>query len=131
LFGSRENAKLILEKMKRITTPNAQIIAGTRNPYETDIAEHLQYHRLNKRRGRMPGQLRIRVRFGKTIGEWFDYLFVSPPEMEDVLKATDWRIEEFIQSNEPNYFAVIKKKDAQIFESAGDKNYKSRQNTIE
>ncbi len=38
LFGDAENACLLLEKMNRITTLDAQIIAGTRNPYQTDNA---------------------------------------------------------------------------------------------
>jgi SAM-dependent methyltransferase len=111
LFGDAENAKLILEKMNRITTTNAQIIAGTRDPYKTEDRDHLEYHKLNKKRGRMPGQIRMRIRFGKTVGEWFDYLFVSPEEMKNILADTSWQIEEFLEQPEnANYFAVIKKK---------------------
>jgi len=111
LFGDAENAGLILEKMSRITTTGAQIIAGTRNPYKTDDRDHLEYHQFNKKCGRMPGQIRMRIRFRKTVGEWFDYLFVSPEEMRDILTATDWQIEEFIeQPEEANYFTVISKK---------------------
>ncbi len=58
----------------------------------------------------MSGQLRIRARFGKTIGEWFDYLFVSPEEMQNILKDTDWQIKEFIEPEAASYFAVIGKK---------------------
>lgn len=110
LFGSFETARLILEKFSRITAPDAQIIAQSRNPYQTSEPEHLEYLRLNKRRGRMSGQLRIRARFGRTIGEWFDYLFVSPAEMRKILKDTDWQIKEFIEPEAASYFAVISKK---------------------
>jgi len=58
----------------------------------------------------MGGQLRMRVRFGKTIGEWFDYLFVSPEEMQAILKDTDWQIKEFIEPEAVSYFAIIGKK---------------------
>ena len=109
LFGDPETAKVILKKFHRITTENAQIIAGTRNPYQTANAEHFEYLEFNKNRGRMPGQIRIRIRFGKTVGEWFDYLFVSPEEMREILKDTDWQITEFIAPEQSNYFAVIGK----------------------
>ena len=102
--------KLRLKKLYRISSPDARIIAGTRNPYKTDNPNHLQYLRLNRKRGRMPGQIRVRARFEKTVGPWFDYLFVSPEEMQDVLSDTDWRVERFIGAEEPNYFAVIRKK---------------------
>ena len=110
LFGSAKGAKRILKKLSRITAINARIIAGTRNPYETDNKNHLQYHQLNKKRGRMPGQIRMRVRFEKTIGTWFDYLFVSPEEMEGLLDDTEWQVERYIGVKEANYIAVIRKK---------------------
>ena len=109
LFGDAENAKLILKKLSRITSKKAQIIAQTLNPYNTGNPEHLEYLEFNRRRGRMPGQIKIRVRYGKIVGNWFDYLFVSPDEMREIVAGTDWRIEEFIESNEAGYFAVIRK----------------------
>ena len=110
LFGSKEAAPELLRKLARITTPTAQIIAGTRNPYTTDDTEHLEYHELNKERNRMPGQVLMRVRYRKTVGAWFDYLLVSPAEMQQIISDTDWQINEFIESNEANYFAIIGKK---------------------
>jgi SAM-dependent methyltransferase len=110
LFGSFKRAQQILKKMSRITTPDARIIAGCLNPYKTQNPLHLDYHKLNKKRGRMPGQLRIRIRFARTVGEWFDYLFVSPQEMQQILSDTAWQIEKFIAPEEANYFAVIRKK---------------------
>ena len=110
LFGDVKKAKLILGKLSRITSSEAHIIAGSRNPYMTDSPEHLEYHELNRQRGRMPGQLKMRVRFGKTVGEWFEYLFVSPEEMQEIVADTAWQIKEFIGAGEPNYLAIIGKK---------------------
>ena len=107
LFGSAKGAKQTLKKLTRITSPEARILVGTRNPYRTSDSDHLQYHQSNIRRGRMAGQTRVRVRYGKTISEWFDYLFVSPEEMEDVLRDSDWQVERFIGAEKTNYFAVL------------------------
>jgi len=52
----------------------------------------------------------MRVRYGKTVGEWFDYLFVSPEEMREIFRDTDWKIEELLSAEEANYVAVIQKK---------------------
>lgn len=110
LFGSKENAREILKKFARIAAPDARIIAKTLNPYITDNPLHPPYTRANRRRGRMGGQIRMRVRYGKTVGEWFDYLFVSPEEMREILRDTDWQIEELFDAEEANYVAVIQKK---------------------
>lgn len=110
LFGSFEESRKILKTLYRITSPDALIIASTRNPYQTDDADHLQYHKLNRKRGRMPGQIKMRVRFHKMIGEWFDYLLVSPEEMGKILDGTDWQIKRLIASEDANYFAIIQKR---------------------
>jgi len=114
LFSDAVNAKLILKKLSRITSSAARIIAGTRNPYDTDSPDHLDYHEFNRRRGRMPGQIKMRVRYGKTVGDWFDYLFVSPEEMRQIIAETDWQIEEFVETGEANYFAEISKRISRV-----------------
>jgi hypothetical protein len=110
LFGSPKKAKRILKKLHKITSENAIIIAETRDPYKTNNPFHLQYHELNRRRGRMPGQMKIRIRFQKYATKWFDYLLVSKEEMKQILKGTGWKVKQFIESeNTPNYIAIIEK----------------------
>lgn len=109
LLGSPKKAKAILKKFHDISSGKALIIASCNDPYKTDKPEHLEYHEFNKKRGRMPGQVRIRVRFKKFIGEWFDYLYVSKNEMKKILKGTGWKIKKFIDSNKSYYIAVIEK----------------------
>jgi SAM-dependent methyltransferase len=110
LFGSQKKARLLLKKFARITSPGAKIIAGTLDPYQTTDPDHLLYQKQNRKRGRMSGQIRFRVRYKKTVGKWFDYLLVSPAEMQDILKGTDWQVKEFIGSENPNYLAILSKK---------------------
>lgn len=109
LFGSKKRAKTILKKLHKITSPDANILAESNDISKTKDKTHLSYHRLNKKRGRMPGQLRIRVRFKKYIGEWFDYLLVSKKEMKNILKGTGWKIKKFIDSDNSIYMAIIEK----------------------
>jgi hypothetical protein len=109
LFGSYRKAKRLLRQLQRITTSDAVILAETRDPYKTDHPAHLAYHRRNRRRGRMPGQLRIRIRFQGCIGPWFDYLLVSPDEMKGILDGTGWGVQRLIEDDGPRYIAVIEK----------------------
>jgi hypothetical protein len=109
LFGSFEKARRLLKKLHKMTSKNGLIIASTRDTYKTDIADHLEYHKRNKEKGRMPGQLRVRIRFRKCVGRWFDYLIVSKKEMEQIFKGTGWKIREFIDSGNSAYIAAIEK----------------------
>lgn len=109
LVGDHAKAGRVLRDLARITSEDGRIIAATLNPYGTRNPEHLRYHKFNKSRGRWPGQITIRVRFGSLIGAWFDYLFVSPKEMESLLEGTGWSVEKFIGNTDDRYFAVIGK----------------------
>lgn len=112
LLGGQKKAKKILKDIYKITTEDALIIAEATDPYKTKEKNHLDYHKENKKKGKMPGQLRMRVRFKKYIGPWFDYLFLSKKEMRGILIDTGWEIDCFIDSDKPSYIAVIKKKNS-------------------
>ena len=109
LLGSFSKARRLLNKFHRMTSENALIIADTRDPYKTDNPDHLEYHKLNKKKGRMAGQVRIRIRFQNYVSGWLDYLMVSKEEMNALLNGTGWKIKEFIDSDASKYVAVIEK----------------------
>jgi hypothetical protein len=100
----------MLRRLKRLTSPGAKIVAQTVDIYQTKAPEHLWYHRFNRRRGRMAGELRIRVRYKKLITPWFDYMMVSPKELQDVVHGTGWFLERVIaEPQSPIYAAVIER----------------------
>jgi SAM-dependent methyltransferase len=110
LLQNRKKAVSLLKKLAQITAPDARILAGSIDPYQTTNPHHRAYHRRNLSRGRMVGQVRMRLRYKHLTGKWFDYLFVSRDEMRDILSATGWRVEKFIKSFGDTYFAIIAKK---------------------
>ena len=109
LFGSFQKARSLLKRFHKITSDDGLIVAETRDPYKTDNPAHLEYHKLNRKRGRMGGQVRIRVRFEKYATPWFDYLFVSKEEMDEILKGTGWKVKQYIDSGNALYIAIIEK----------------------
>lgn len=109
LFGSARQARRLLKRLHRMMPPDGRIIAETLDPYGTTNASHLRYHALNRRRGRMSGQVRIRVRYQDFISSWFDYLFVSREELRELLVGTGWRISKLLPSGGATYIAVLKK----------------------
>jgi hypothetical protein len=51
----------------------------------------------------------LRVRYRKYVNPWFDYLFVSKEEMEQLLLGTGWAVERYLDSDGAIYVAIIKK----------------------
>jgi SAM-dependent methyltransferase len=92
LFGSAAKARRLLRRFRKLTRPGATLIAESRNVYETQDPDHLAYLAANRERGRMSGQIRMRARYKRFVTPWFDYLMVSPAEMEALLDGTGWRV---------------------------------------
>jgi hypothetical protein len=113
LFGNPKRARWLLRRFHGMTGERAGIIAESRNPYprpgQTIDRRHLEYQRWNRQKGKMSGQLKIRARYKQYATPWFEYLIVSPKEMETILKGTGWRVREFIDAGDATYVAVIGK----------------------
>ncbi len=109
LMSSAKRARWLLHKFHVMTSPRARIIAESNDVHNTENPDHLAYQAYNRERGRMPGQLRLRVRYRAFIGEWFDYLMVSRDEMRVIVEGTGWRIVDFIDSETTSYVAVLEK----------------------
>ena len=111
LFSNPKRAKWLLKRFCKITTPDARIIAGTVDPYDTKEPNYLEYHEYNRKRNRMAGQIKIRVRYKKYVSDWLDYLLVSRNEMQQILDGTGWKVRCFINPEDPFYIAIIEKED--------------------
>ena len=109
LMGSHNRARWLLRQFHRMTSPEARIIASTNEIYQTDDPFHLAYQAYNRERGRMSGQIRLRVRYQVWRTAWFDYLMVSRDEMKEILSGTGWHVKEFIDFKKSLYIAVIEK----------------------
>ncbi|WP_286672170.1 class I SAM-dependent methyltransferase [Halorarius halobius] len=114
LVGTRTTAPGVLAGLAAVTTDDARLLAETRDVHANPTPEHRAYHDLNRERGRLPGALRIRVRYKRKATPWFDYLMVSPDEMREVLAATPWRLHEVLEPNDLDgdgtYYAELRKR---------------------
>jgi SAM-dependent methyltransferase len=109
LVGNPKRAKWLLRRFHRMTSGAGRIIAQTRDPYETKLPEHLEYHARNRAKGKMSGEARIRVRYKKYVTPWIDFLMVSQEEMRTLLEGTNWEVRDFIDGEQGLYIAVIEK----------------------
>lgn len=109
LLENRSRARVVLRKFSRITYPDGFIIGEGVNPYRTEDSYHLEYQKQNRKRKKLSGELRLRIRYKNLFGPWFNYLFSSPEELEKILVNTGWKINQIIESPETMYIAVMGK----------------------
>ncbi len=109
LFGSETRSRRLLARMGSLTTPEGRIVAEGLDPYQTTEPSHLAYHERNRQRGRMGGQIRMRVRYKTYRTPWFDWLFVSIEELERLIAGRGWCLAEVISEGGPGYVVVLEK----------------------
>ena len=108
LLGDPEQGPALLRRLHAVTSERGRIVGESRDVANTSDPVHLRYQEENVRRGRLPGQIRIRVRHRDASTAWFDYLMVSPAELERLLDGTGWRLSRTLDSDD-TYVAVIDK----------------------
>ena len=111
LFGSPTKAKRLLRRLHRMTSDDACIIVESRDVERrggADAPWHRRYRERNIARGRLPGQIRIRVRFRDVVGRWMDYPMVSPDQLREILAGTRWNVAQVFDSDD-TYVAIIEK----------------------
>jgi SAM-dependent methyltransferase len=109
LMGGRRGARSSLKRLRHVVRLGGCILAETMDPYQSANPDHLSYHADNRVKGRMGGQIRMRVRYKKFKTPWFDYLFVSRGELEDIVHDSGWRIQTIIAEDGPSYVALLER----------------------
>lgn len=108
LIEGRERAAGFLAALAALARPGAQIIAHGTDPYGTTDPVHRGYHEHNRRRGRLAGQLRLRLRYRDLSTTWFDYLVCSARELADLVAGTPWRLVDIDDADAPSYLATLR-----------------------
>lgn len=115
LFGSNlglmrdpAEAPQFLAGLRRRATGGALLLGSSRDPRHTDEPAHLDYHRANLARGRMLGQVTIRVEYRDIATPWFDYLYVSPDELRTLVADTGWTLIGTLDEGEPFWVAILR-----------------------
>ena len=107
LIEGPERAPAFLAALASLARPGARIIAHGTDPYGTTDPVHVSYHQRNRARGRLGGQLRLRLRYRLLATDWFDYLVCSVGELESLLLGTPWRLKSIDDEDKPYYLAVM------------------------
>jgi SAM-dependent methyltransferase len=108
LLASPRRARWLLRRLKVVVSEDARLLAGCHDPHVTDDPDNLSYHERNRRRGRLAGESRFRVRYGTMTTPWMDWLLVSPTEMEEIVAGTGWALRQVLH-DEANYVGVIER----------------------
>jgi SAM-dependent methyltransferase len=108
LLATPRRAQWMLRRLRGVTSDDARLLAGCHDPHATDDPVNRSYHQQNRRRGRMAGEARFRVRYGAEATPWMEWLLVSPAEMEEIVAGTGWTLRRVLD-DEANFVGVIER----------------------
>ena len=108
LLGDEEKGPELLRRLHALTTERGRIVGESRDVSADDRPRPPALPAGERAPRPAPGQIRIRVRYRDAATPWFDYLMVSPAELERLLEGTGWRLSRTLDSDDP-YVAVIDK----------------------
>ena len=112
MFGSPARLRKVLTAWSNRMVPKARILAQSSNPYGGGApALDRSYCRLNKARGLMGGQCRLRVRYHSLATPWFPWLFASSNEMRLLVKGTGWHLSRVLGATSRDPYVGVLEKD--------------------
>jgi hypothetical protein len=91
---SREEAVQVLSSLALKANVGTRLFGNSLDPAMNSYPDHVRYREENLRQGRMPGAYRIRIRHKNLTTDWFDYLYLSSKELEELIVDTGWEITE-------------------------------------
>ena len=108
IMGTPEGVVKMLKELHRVTSRDAVILAGARNPEATDNEVHLAYHAKNRAQGLPPGQLRLRNNYQGEVDDWWYLLICGLDLMSEIAKKAGWYLEKVYGG--PEYHVAVLRK---------------------
>ena len=108
LLAGSAPGRRVLRRLARIATADGRILAGSYDPYPGASERARAYHARNRKRGRMGGVERLRVRYRQYATPWYDVLFASRDELRQLAEGTGWGVRRFVDDG-AGYVAVLER----------------------
>lgn len=102
-----QGASRLLRHLAAGLRPGGAVVLSSVDVTRTSDPMHLDYHERNRRAGRPPGMVRMRLQYGAHLGEWFDWLHVSPAELRAVTDAEGLLVEMLDEHPSGAYAAAV------------------------
>ncbi len=107
MFGTPDRLRSALSKWAISMPTHARVLAESMDPYVGSSIVDRAYRRRNRGKGRMAGQVRIRVRYREWTGPWLDWLFVSRSELSRLVLGTGWSVRRTLGARTSDLFVAV------------------------
>jgi len=110
IAGTVQKLPKLFRILEKLTSDDGVVLATGFEVEKTNNPNHLAYHKRQRKKGKYPGQMKIRIEYKSSIGEWFRWLHVSSKLLKEGLQKTSWKLQKLIRARDGHYLAIIVKK---------------------
>jgi len=99
LAGTIDDERKLLKDIYRITAERGLLIGSSIDALQTNNPLHIAYQEFNKKKGKSFGditQVTLRLRHKEYVGEWYNFLFINPNGLSELIKDTGWKLSKAI-----------------------------------
>ena len=109
ICGDIPKTQKLLLKLRTFLSPDGLLIFSCRDPLNTNNPVHLSYHEQNRKNGRPPGLVKIRICYQNITDEWWDLIFVDVSTVLEILDNTGYEKLAIYQNPSSPIFYVVTK----------------------
>lgn len=107
--GDLRGAEKLLKKLYSLTKKGGHLLMTSIDVSKTKNPDHLAYHRLNLKKKKYIGEVKIRIEYKKQIGSYFKWIHIDPDTLQALAKKTKWKVVYLKKSEYGQYAAVLEK----------------------
>ena len=107
IVGSEEGLDRFLAHMKSFIAQEGQLLINSLDVGATDDPAHLAYHESNRKSGKIAGDIRVRIRYGELLSDWFSWIQFHPELLKAHAEAAGWRMETVVHEENGDYLARL------------------------
>jgi SAM-dependent methyltransferase len=96
-----------LAQMAGIINPGGAILADSLDVSRTSNPNHVAYQASQKAKGKYPGEMTVRLKYGDAVGEPFGWLHVDYATLSALAANTGWKAERLIETEAGNYLCRL------------------------
>lgn len=107
--GDLRGVQELLKKLYSLTKKGGHLLLTSIDVTKTKNPDHLAYHKLNLKKKKYVGEVRIRVEYKNQLSPYFKWIHIDPETLKALAQKANWKLAYLKTSRDGQYSAVLEK----------------------
>jgi len=107
--GDLRGVQKLLKKLYSLSKKGGHLLLTSIDVSKTKNPGHLAYHRLNLKKKKYVGEVKIRVEYKNQLSPYFKWIHLNPDTLQALAEKAKWKVVYLKTSKDGQYSAVLEK----------------------